>query len=288
MEIISTIILIAGLLVFIVALVGIFYPALFETSQEPGGRISRIDCAILASVGPLPFLFVADWFRTADKPEGLFAFLMASALIIGPFAFYFWGLNGVRNFLYYRKGFPIIFAVLGGLVLAVIPVVGFAGIFFSMIATNTPRATWIGQAVAFIVGVFILVRFTDAFKLPFLDSFSSDAEPVSEAGEQQHADQDDEEDMEDSDSWLFSFTYTDDDGLPSRVEAWISTAEFDDQGRRYIQGICAKTSTPRFFWLGRILGPMTGPAEEDSDGEERDASEVFEQLLAFQAEEAQA
>ena len=290
MEITSTIILIVGLLVFIVGLVGIFYPAWLDGSKASGApRVSRIDCAILASLGPLPFLFVADWFRTADKPEGLFGFLMANSLLIGLFAFYFWGLSGVRNYLYREKGMSLILAILCACVLAVIPVLGFGGVFFSMIATNTPKATFKGQVSAFFVGVFILLRFKDAFRLSLLGALSASfgkTTPVLRA--EQHVAEDDDEDMEDSESWLFSFTYTEDDGLPSRVDAWISTAEFDDQGRRYIQGVCAKTSTTRFFWLGRILGPMTGPAEEDSAGEERDASEVFDQLLAFQAEDAEA
>lgn len=292
MEIISTIILVAGLLVFIVGLVGIFYPAWLDGSKASGAsRVSRIDCAILASLGPLPFMFVADWFRTADKPEGLFGFLMANSLLIGLFAFYFWGLSGVRNYLYREKGMSLILAILCACVLAVIPVLGFGGVFFSMIATNTPKATFKGQVSAFFVGAFILLRFKDAFRLSLLGalsaSFGKTATVLGSGGGHQ-ATPEGGTDASGANGWLFSFTYTEDDGLPVRGDALISSAASDDQGRRYIQGICTKTSTPRFFWLGRILGPMAGPVTEASNGEAWEASAVFEQLLLMQSQHAEA
>ncbi|MGL5630834.1 MAG: hypothetical protein ACRDD3_00620 [Azovibrio sp.] len=286
---ISTFFLIIALLPLVYGWAGLVDPSWVKSSNMHRAP-SRIDCALFASLLPLPFAFMGDLFRAADKSESLFSFLLGGIMLVGSIGFYLWGVYGVKNYLQREKNFSPAAAVMVGCILGVLPFLGFIVLGTAMLTSNIPNYTWLEQIGLFMLGMFVLVGFAAFFDIPILESFTSSSSSTvngSDIEENElcsHA----ANHATTAESWLFSFTYTEDDGLPSRVDAWISTAEFDDQGRRYIQGVCAKTSTTRFFWLGRILGPMTGPAEEDSDGEERDASEVFDQLLAFQAEDAEA
>lgn len=283
MEAISKVISFVGVLVFSWSAVGIVYPGCLRRPKTLVPPVSRIDFAILACLTSLPFLFVANLFRTAAKFEGFFAFLAVSTMIIGPFAFYFWGLRGVRNYLYHQKRLFSTKAVLIGVGLAVFPVMAFFCMLFSAIITHVPGSSWIGQIAAFVWGMCTLVLFKKIFRVSFLGGLSAYFEAYLAS-----VDEENEENPtsgpKDSRGWLFSFMYTEDDGLLNSVKAVIYSANQNERGEKYLHGVCTQTSAPRYFWLRRILGTMTGPMTEQSDGEVRDANLVFEELLGHLSE----
>lgn len=286
MEFIGTIFFFVGLLSVMYGLVGLLDPS-WVKSANLNSTPSRIDCAIFASLAPLPFMFVGDLFYGAHEPADMFGFMMGLILTIGSISFYVWGVVGVKNYLERGKNFSPVVGILAGFVLAVIPAFGFMLLIVAVGVFSAPEFSLMQQLVMLIVSLFILIAFAKIFKAPILGGFISSALDTSVVGghhgiEERKAPPAAEPHSTTAESWLFSFTYTEDDGLPIRVDAQISAAQADNQGRRYIQGVCTKTSVPRFFWLGRILGPMTGPVVEGSNGEQWDASVVFERLQALQ------
>lgn len=286
MGFIGTIFFIVGLLSVIYGLIGLLDPSWVKNANL-NSTPSRIDCAIFASLAPLPFMFVGDLFHGAHEPGDMFGFIMGLILTIGSISFYVWGVVGVNNCLQQGKNFNPVVGILAGCVLAVIPVFGFMLLIVAVGVFSAPEFSLIQQLVMLIVGLFILIAFVKIFKTPILGvsiSSSPDTSPVGRPNDMQECKVPPAATppSTNAESWLFSFTYAEDDGLPIRVDAQISAAQADNQGRRYIQGVCTKTSVPRFFWLGRILGPMTGPVVEGSNGEQWDASVVFERLQALQ------
>ncbi|MGL5630833.1 MAG: hypothetical protein ACRDD3_00615 [Azovibrio sp.] len=286
MEFIGTIFFFVGLLSIIYGLIGLLDPSWIKRANL-NSTPSRIDCAIFASLAPLPFMFVGDLFYGAHEPADMFGFMMGLILSIGSISFYVWGVVGVKNYLERGKNFSPVVGILAGCVLAVIPVFGFMLLILAVGVLNAPEFSLIQQLVMLFVGLFILIAFVKIFKAPILGVFISSSPETPVMGRPNDVEERKEPPAAEphstiTESWLFSFTYTEDDGLPIRMDARISAAQADNQGRRYIQGVCTKTSTPRFFWLGRILGPMTGPVVEGSNGEQWDASVVFERLQALQ------
>lgn len=285
MEFIGSVFFFVGLLMVMYGLIGLIDPS-WVKSANLTGTPSRMDCTLFASLAPLPFMFVGDLFHGPHETADLFAFVMGLVLTIGSVSFYLWGVVGVRNYLERTWNFSPVVGILAGCVLAVAPVFGFMLLILAVGVSSDLGFSLVQQLVMLFASLFILIGFMKIFKTPILGFFisSSPGTPVMERRrdmEERKAPPVAVPHFTNAQSWLFSFTYAEDDGLPIRVDAEISAAEADDQGRRYIQGVCTKTSTPRFFWLGRILGPMTGPVVEGSGGEQWDASVVFERLQAL-------
>lgn len=286
MEFIGSVFFFVGLLMLLYGLIGLINPSWVKAANL-SGTPSRMDCALFASLAPLPFMFVGDLVHGLHEPADMFAFVMGLILVIGSLSFYLWGVVSVNHYLTRDKKFDVVIGVLVGCMLAVVPVFGFILLILGMGVSSSPEFSWIQQLVMFISGFFIIIGFMSLFKAPLLGRYLSSV-PVAAPVVERHtavvhteAPAVTPSASSNPSSWLFSFTYAEDDGLPIRVDAHISAAEADHQGRRYIQGVCTKTSTPRFFWLGRILGPMTGPVVEGSGGEQWDAGVVFERLQAL-------
>lgn len=292
MEFIGTIFFFVGLLSVIYGLIGLLDPS-WVKSANVNKNPSRIDCLIFASLAPLPFMFVGDLLYGAHEAEDMFGFMMGLIFIIGSISFYLWGVVGVKNYLEQGKNSNSAIGILVGCVLAVIPVLGFILLILAVGTSSDPRFSWWQQILTLMLALFVLVAFMKIFKIHILGISVSSSPDTGTVGRPN--------DMQESkvppattphsttaESWLFSFTYTEDDGLPVRVDALISSAESDNQGRRYIQGTCTRTSVSHFFWLGRILGPMTGPITKGSPGEQWEAAVIFEHLLARQAVQSQA
>lgn len=285
----STVFFSVALLAVLYGLLGVLNPEWnrFFTTDKP----SRMSCALSASLVPLPAMFIGDRFYSTPESADMFVVMMVLIVIVGSISFYIWGVVGTKNYLQRTRNFGAVLGVLVGCVLAVVPVIAFVCIAFAAGVSNDPDISWGVQLSFLIFGLVILsicMAIFDTSTVQTSDLSASDVMDEPFDMEEMEGAPDAAEYATTTQSWLFNFTYTEDDGLLVRVDALISTAETDPQGRRYIRGECAETHAPRLFWLGRILGPMTGPVEEDSTGDQWEASEVFEQLLVFQSAESEA
>lgn len=290
MEYISTIFFLVALLAVLYGLLGIFNPKWLRLTLLGGKSPSRVEALLLAGLLPLPFMFMGAMFHGGPGGEGFFRFMTILVFITGGTGFYLWGLLGIRHYLQRHQNCNPVVAFLVGAVLSPTFIACFLFLIFSVVTYNDPEVSFVEKMLFSGVGVFVFIIFQQVFRIPFLgymdwSSFSVGEGDLPEPEIPTFAVASHVPPVEPR---VFTFIYTEDDGQPGRVEALISAAETDKKGRRYIQGTCTQTSIPRRFWLGRILGPMTGPLTKMSVGEQWQASEVFEQLLVFQAAESEA
>lgn len=285
MEYISTIFFLVALLAVFYGLLGVFNPKWLRLTLLGGKSPSRLEALLLAGLLPLPFMFMGAMFDADPGYEGLFRFMTILVFIMGGTGFYLWGLLGIRRYLQHHQNCNPVVAFLVGAVLSLTFIACFLFLLFSVVTYNDPEVIFAEKMLLSGVGIIVFIIFQQVFRIPFLgymdwSSFSVGEDDLPEPEMPTSAVASHVPPVEPR---VFTFMYTEDDGQSGRVEALISAAETDKKGRRYIRGTCIQTSVPRRFWLGRILGPMTGPLTKASVGEQWQASEVFEQLLAFQS-----